>query len=493
MARRGEFSQVLLKLGMSDYEERFVTEGFDNWQTLSDITEADLIELDVKLGHRRKLQRAIAEDRGQASHRPIKGQSGALNAAGESAESREGSGAENGPDGHWEGRNSYNRPKRKYKRHPKVRDSPAVEEILTRTFADWSQPDLNAPERPASAYVLFSNHVREEYQNVEVSFTAMAKIVGEKWQTLESEDRAKFEHRAAADKEQYRTALAEYKKTPEFAEYQEYVKVFKQRNNDGKKGRYPAPKCPPTLVLIRCSAPEQPKKPKIAHSSSAETQSSNDTNIRSVPSPQSMTSTPSESNASYEAFPKPSFSPPATSTYATPGQGSYLSSTSRVPSSNNVPNPSTYQSSGRSSGSSGASMPDSHMRNARRAPQPESARYAPIPPDLSNESSRSPRPLDTPTSPAASAVDPSRLPEDHKFHLKRTLPVPYATKVGNTSSAPADNHFNIPASGESPRNRTASSPLDALLRAGELAREADSSISTSQPRPPPLPHPSQPP
>ena len=43
MARnKDEFSQILLKLGLSAYEEKLVVEGFDNWQTLSDITEADL-------------------------------------------------------------------------------------------------------------------------------------------------------------------------------------------------------------------------------------------------------------------------------------------------------------------------------------------------------------------------------------------------------------------------------------------------------------------
>ena len=86
--------------------------------------------------------------------------------------------------------------------------------------------------------VRMTQDVREVYKDVEVSFTDMAKIVGEKWQTLASDDRAKFEHRAAADKEQYRAAMAEYKKTREFAEYEEYIKVFKERNNDGKKGRY---------------------------------------------------------------------------------------------------------------------------------------------------------------------------------------------------------------------------------------------------------------
>jgi NADPH-dependent 7-cyano-7-deazaguanine reductase QueF-like protein len=33
---------VLESLGLSQYLERFVAEGFDTWETLQDITEADL-------------------------------------------------------------------------------------------------------------------------------------------------------------------------------------------------------------------------------------------------------------------------------------------------------------------------------------------------------------------------------------------------------------------------------------------------------------------
>ena len=60
---------VLARLGLSQYLDRFVAEGFDTWETLLDITESDLCaslcvrrvailtvqsrDLEVKLGHRR--------------------------------------------------------------------------------------------------------------------------------------------------------------------------------------------------------------------------------------------------------------------------------------------------------------------------------------------------------------------------------------------------------------------------------------------------------
>lgn len=66
------FKQTLESLGLGDYEEIFVSEGFDTWETLADVTESDLYgsvfqehkhafgrllvprnELGVKLGHRR--------------------------------------------------------------------------------------------------------------------------------------------------------------------------------------------------------------------------------------------------------------------------------------------------------------------------------------------------------------------------------------------------------------------------------------------------------
>ena len=66
-----ELGPVLARLGLSQYTEAFIDEGFDSWETVLDITESDLYEkpfyrppsaplilrprdvLNVKLGHRR--------------------------------------------------------------------------------------------------------------------------------------------------------------------------------------------------------------------------------------------------------------------------------------------------------------------------------------------------------------------------------------------------------------------------------------------------------
>src|SRR5262249_43687703 len=55
-----QIADWLEKLGMSEYAERFVESDIDT-SVLRDLTDQDLKELGVSLGHRRKMLRAIAE------------------------------------------------------------------------------------------------------------------------------------------------------------------------------------------------------------------------------------------------------------------------------------------------------------------------------------------------------------------------------------------------------------------------------------------------
>jgi hypothetical protein len=56
-----ELSTALTRLGLGQYEERLRKNGFEDWETVTAIAEADLVELGFKLGERRKLHRAIRE------------------------------------------------------------------------------------------------------------------------------------------------------------------------------------------------------------------------------------------------------------------------------------------------------------------------------------------------------------------------------------------------------------------------------------------------
>lgn len=47
--------------------------------------------------------------------------------------------------------------KRKYKRHPKVSYKIVMRIPVVNLITDCTKPDTNAPEKPHSAYVLFSN------------------------------------------------------------------------------------------------------------------------------------------------------------------------------------------------------------------------------------------------------------------------------------------------------------------------------------------------
>jgi HMG (high mobility group) box len=100
--------------------------------------------------------------------------------------------------------------KRKYKRHPK--------------------PDKNAPERPPSAYVIFSNKIREEIRAENLSFTDIAKLVGDRWQKLTPEEKEPFESKANEAKEIFHAQLTQYKKTDSYKEYMQYIADFKVKH-----------------------------------------------------------------------------------------------------------------------------------------------------------------------------------------------------------------------------------------------------------------------
>ncbi|KAK6586601.1 hypothetical protein PZA11_001658 [Diplocarpon coronariae] len=202
-----ELATIFAELGISHYLHDFLDQGFDSWDTILDITESDFDALGVKLGHRRKLQRKIANSRGLSADRALVSprntptddrHSDDQRASGARAEGKDGPAAVPGA-------------KRKYRRHPK--------------------PDENAPERPPSAYVIFSNKMREDLKGRNLSFTEIAKLVGENWQNLSPSEKDPYEQEAFGAKERYNNALAEYKKTDQYAEYARYLSEFKARHS----------------------------------------------------------------------------------------------------------------------------------------------------------------------------------------------------------------------------------------------------------------------
>ncbi|KAG9505923.1 hypothetical protein J7337_002896 [Fusarium musae] len=191
-----DLESIFAELGLSQYLGAFVEQGFDEWDIILDIQESDLDALGVKLGHRRKLQRRIANARGIS---PSVSLVTPARPTSEDAKSDsvqpEPTRTELPPDGQGVA-------KRKYRRHPK--------------------PDENAPERPPSAYVLFSNKI--------------AKLVGENWQNLNASEKEAYESQANADKEKYHRDLMDYKKTADYRKYMQYLHEFKEKQAKRTQG-----------------------------------------------------------------------------------------------------------------------------------------------------------------------------------------------------------------------------------------------------------------
>ncbi|KAG8525451.1 uncharacterized protein KY384_009095 [Bacidia gigantensis] len=182
---------ILARLGLQQYLAPFADEGFDTWETILEITESDLDALKVKLGHRRILQREILA---ASSHR------GDYDTTPESPSQTTNSSEphqdtiEDGMDP--PGLQSAPRQKRRYRRHPKV---------------------------------------REDLRPLKLSFTVIAKKVGESWQLLSPGEKERYETQAAASKEKYNREMATYKITDLYREYQRYLADFKAKhgNNTG--------------------------------------------------------------------------------------------------------------------------------------------------------------------------------------------------------------------------------------------------------------------
>jgi hypothetical protein len=95
----------------------------------------------------------------------------------------------------------------------------------------FSNGELFTSRTCDSSADLVGTVIREEIKDQKLSFTDIAKTVGERWQSLSSEEKKAFEQRAAGVKEDYNTKLAEYKLTDSYTEYQRYLDDFKAKNS----------------------------------------------------------------------------------------------------------------------------------------------------------------------------------------------------------------------------------------------------------------------
>ena len=78
--------------------------------------------------------------------------------------------------------------------------------------------------------------MRERLKGQDLSFTEIAKVVGERWQVVSTEEREECESQANSAKEKYYSRLAEYKKTPQYEAYQSYLEDFRAKHAAPTKG-----------------------------------------------------------------------------------------------------------------------------------------------------------------------------------------------------------------------------------------------------------------
>jgi len=72
--------------------------------------------------------------------------------------------------------------------------------------------------------------MRDELKGRNLTFTEIAKLVGENWQSLSQSEKEPFESQAQAIKDKYHSDLAEYKKTPQYKKYMVYLQEFKTKH-----------------------------------------------------------------------------------------------------------------------------------------------------------------------------------------------------------------------------------------------------------------------
>jgi hypothetical protein len=198
-----QLNAILARHGLDQYEQCLTENGFDTWETVTRITEADMSELGFRLGHRRKLQRAILEYKSSTTTKTqclvtnFSLSSGGLPVIGA---------------------------------HPTEFPLPLVPAVRTkRPYRRHPRSDDNAPRKPKTAYVLFSEHVRRDPAINRLSFAEIAKEVGKRWGNLPQEEKVNIWEKPTADKmREYGAELEQYKKTESYQSYQTYLEDFRQ-------------------------------------------------------------------------------------------------------------------------------------------------------------------------------------------------------------------------------------------------------------------------
>jgi hypothetical protein len=146
-------TEVLERLGLTEYDAKLSENGFHNWETVVDISEDDMNMLNFKLGHRRLLQREIATFRGVPQSSSLEPETNSPEPTSLSASALESFTRQTSTP--------PPREKRRYRRHPR--------------------PDSNAPKKPKTACTLCTNLIN---LNFTLTHHQMSTLLTSSAQTL---------------------------------------------------------------------------------------------------------------------------------------------------------------------------------------------------------------------------------------------------------------------------------------------------------------------
>ncbi|ORE07369.1 HMG-box [Rhizopus microsporus var. microsporus] len=254
-----EVEAFLAQCGLSQYFQVFMEEGFERMESLMEITELDLVQMQVKRGHRRLLQRAVANAKGIPPNVPLSMAQTNFNNSSLSSDIIMADGVISSPPPASSPMSNnnimYNSPTAtlSYPSQPpenyyypsagtmsaqsgmssteeEAVTSDNIHRIWKRKYHRHPKPDTNAPIKPPSAYVMFSNDVRAELKQQNKSFTDLAKIIGDRWKSISPEEKEFYETNALKAREEYLKQIEEYQKTENYKKYQQYLSEFKAEN-----------------------------------------------------------------------------------------------------------------------------------------------------------------------------------------------------------------------------------------------------------------------
>ncbi|KAL7409254.1 hypothetical protein BDY24DRAFT_224799 [Mrakia frigida] len=99
---------------------------------------------------------------------------------------------------------------------PKTAEQEARADKKRKRAEKKAAKDPNAPKRPASAYLMYQNEVREHYKDLhpKVAYQEVLKLIGDSWKTLAEDQKKVYLDRASDSMDEYKKEAEGYKQDP---------------------------------------------------------------------------------------------------------------------------------------------------------------------------------------------------------------------------------------------------------------------------------------